>query len=125
MNKEKRNILFVTDLSPESMELVHQAAVAARETDSRLILLYSYQPEIQTEILETIASDESEQDTGAILPPEREAQRRLDMLANELHRSFQISITRILKPNLTERDISSIASQLKADLHNPECSFAL
>lgn len=130
-----QNILFVTDLAPDALAAAGAAAARAKKQGARLILLHAYQPEIAEEAVLELAENEhslsAETDNlqeAKTEAPERNLQKKLDVLANQLHHEYQISVTRLLQPNLAAPAILMLAQQLNADLYEakimaPEASL--
>lgn len=101
-----KNILLATDFSSNA----HVAALCAAELSARLggrlIIFHALPP--------GLGSGEEEQTKNSSM--EEITQKKLDALAQELHRKFGLSVSRLLKPGFAEEEIPSIARLLKAEL---------
>ncbi|MBK0402412.1 universal stress protein [Adhaeribacter sp. BT258] len=102
-----KNILVSTDFSQPAYAAAFFAAELARQTNARLILFHAYHPAILLEE-ETIWAD-----TGLL---EKEVQERIDQLAHELHKTFGLSVTRVLKPGFAVDEMLAVGKKIKADL---------
>jgi nucleotide-binding universal stress UspA family protein len=102
-----KNILIATDFSPGACRAAVHAAQLARRSGARLILLHIFQPN------ETIEAEESPEE---ILPSEKEAQLKLDALAQELHTQYGISVTRLVKPGFATDEITALAKRMNAEV---------
>lgn len=102
-----KNILVSTDFSQPAYQAAVFAAELARQTGARLILFHAYHPAILLEE-DTIWADPD--------MLEREVQQKMDELARELHVSFGLSITRVLKPGFAVDEMMAVAKQVRADL---------
>jgi nucleotide-binding universal stress UspA family protein len=102
-----KNILVSTDFSQPANAAAYFAAELARQTSARLILFHAYHPAILLEE-ETIWADK-----GLL---EKEVQERIDQLAHELHKTFGLSVTRVLKPGFAVDEMLTVSKKVKADL---------
>ena len=102
-----KNILVTTDFSKPAYEAAVFAAGLAQLAGARLILFHAYHPAILLEE-ETIWADND------VL--EKEVQEKIDQLAHELHKTFGVSVTRVLKPGFAVDEILEVSKKVKADL---------
>jgi nucleotide-binding universal stress UspA family protein len=102
-----KNILVTTDFSQPAYNAVVFAAQLAQQAGARLILFHAYHPAILLEE-ETIWADPE------VL--EKEVQEKIDQLARELHKTYNISVTRVLKPGFAVDEILDVSKKVKADL---------
>jgi nucleotide-binding universal stress UspA family protein len=102
-----KNILVCTDFSPNAHEAALFAGALARKAGARLILFHAYHPAVLLEE-ETIWADPE------LL--EHEVQEKIDRLAHELHKTYGISVTRILKPGFPVEETMALVPKVKADL---------
>lgn len=102
-----KNILVPTDFSPNARTAAHQAAIIAHYMEARVLLFHALYP--------LFSADETAEDTQ-IAEPEKDAQKKLDKLAKELHATFGVSVTRLLKPGFALDEIPLLAQKLQADL---------
>src|SRR5688572_11004630 len=102
-----KNILVSTDFSQPAYHAAIFGAELAKYTNTRLVLFHAYHPGILLEE-ETIWTDPE--------MLEKEVQEKMDNLAHELHKNFNISVTRVLKPGFAVDEILVIARKVRADL---------
>src|SRR5688572_12958654 len=102
-----KNILVTTDFSRPAYEAVNFAAALAQRAGARLVLFHAYHPAILLE------EDTIWADTEVL---EQEVQEKIDLLAHELHKTFGVSVTRVLKPGFAVDEILAISKKVKADL---------
>src|SRR5688572_33314236 len=102
-----KNILVTTDFSQPAYNAVVFAAQLAQQAGARLVLFHAYHPAILLEE-ETIWAD-----TEVL---EKEVQEKIDQLARELHNTYNISVTRVLKPGFAVDEILDVSKKVKADL---------
>jgi nucleotide-binding universal stress UspA family protein len=102
-----KNILVTTDFSKPANNAAIFAAELAKFAGARLVLFHAYHPGILLEE-ETIWAD------SKML--ENEVQEKIDQLAHELHKTFGVSVTRVLKPGFAVDEILEISKKVKADL---------
>ena len=128
-----KNILVATDFSRNANVAARFAAEIAQLEKARLIIFHAFYPFfIWDESLSTPAekfSEENPPEAGANKAkpgnteqeegkpdPEAEAQKKLDTLAQELHREFGISVTRLIKPGFAADEIPDLVDNLKVQL---------
>lgn len=102
-----KNILVTTDFSQPAYSAVVFAAQLAQQAGARLILFHAYHPAILLEE-ETIWAD------SEVL--EKEVQEKIDLLARELHKTYNVSVTRVLKPGFAVDEILEVSKKVKAEL---------
>jgi nucleotide-binding universal stress UspA family protein len=102
-----KNILVCTDFSPNAHQAALFAAKLAAKCKARVVLFHAYHPAVLLEE-NTIWAD------PVLL--ENEVQEKIDQLAHELHTSFGVSVTRILKPGFPVEEIMAVVPKIKADL---------
>ncbi len=105
-----KDIIIATDFSVNA----HVAALCAGELSSRLggrlIVFHALSP------MATVENNSDGNEVYRNLLPEEAAQKKLDLLAMELHNRFEISVSRLLKPGFAEVEIPALAQSLKAEL---------
>ncbi|MFT2008053.1 universal stress protein [Pontibacter sp. 13R65] len=99
-----KNILFSTDLSKHACNIALYAAYLCRYIGARLIIFHAYEP--------TGQHAQSPQHVHM----ERAVQSKMDNLTWKLKKVPSLSITRLLKPHLSEDETLYIAQKIKADL---------
>ena len=102
-----KNILVTTDFSKPAYRAAIFAAELAKIAGARLVLFHAFHPGILLEE-ETIWAD------SEML--ENEVQEKIDQLAHELHKTFGVSVTRVLKPGFAVDEILEVSKKVKADL---------
>ncbi|WP_017730902.1 universal stress protein [Nafulsella turpanensis] len=102
-----KNILLATDFSANAQIAAIYAAELAYRLKGRLIIFHalSFSPEMLEE--ENVDKKKS---------PEGLAQQKLDIIAQEIHSRFGISVSRLIKPGTPETEIPAMAQHLKAEL---------
>src|SRR5687768_7006710 len=105
-----KNILVPTDFSQNATDAAHYAAAIANITGARLLLFHAYHV--------SVALAEA---TAPLIDLDLENfenlnQTQIDKLAYELHLTYDISVTRIMRPGFATDEIPAIAKRLNADL---------
>ncbi len=104
---QMKNILVSTDFSQPAHKAAVFAAELAQKTNSRLILFHAFYPAVLLEE-ETIWAD------PVLL--EKEVQEKIDKLAHELHKTYAVSVTRVIKPGFAVDEMLAVSKKVKADI---------
>lgn len=102
-----KNILLGTDFSLNSQIAAMFAGELTCRIGGRLIVFHALPP------LET---PEDEDRFSEPFLSEKESQKKLDALASELHKQYNISVSRVLKPGLVKEELPSLAQNLHSEL---------
>lgn len=102
-----KNILLATDFSSNAYTAALWAGELCCRRGGRLIIFHALSP---------VAIPKKAEDFTEAVQPEEAAQKKLDLLAYQLHSSFGISVTRLLKPGFGEDEIPALAQRLQAEL---------
>ncbi len=111
-----KNILVTTDFSEHARNAAIYAASLARLTGARIVIFHAYR-------LPFILNHDLDETSSAI--SETDAQQKLDKLARELHQSYGVSVTRLLKPGFAEDELPALAKRLRADVVVTGCDKPL
>jgi len=102
-----KNILVPTDFSKNALDAARFAAALAQTTGARLLLFHAYH--VSMAVADAVIDLDLENF-------ENFNQTQIDRLAYDLHKSYGISVTRIMRPGFAIDEIPGIAERLKADL---------
>lgn len=103
-----KNILVATDFSPNAYLAAVYAAQFACHTGARIVLLHVFHMTTALQEMKVVWDEN--------FAPECQAQAKLDALAHELHTTYGVSITRLLKPGFAADEIMELAERVKADI---------